>query len=146
MTPKQRYEKDLQRTDFYSDEAQARAVDALDNLYHQWLNYLNQPVVRPSVWQKLIGKKPTVTQPPQGLYMWGGVGRGKTYLMDTFFEALPTEKKLRVHFHRFMTGCTMNYAPYQTSVTHLKLWPIAFVLRQTLSVLMSFSSRILPMR
>ncbi|EOA6573367.1 TPA: cell division protein ZapE [Vibrio cholerae] len=102
MTPKQRYEKDLQRTDFYSDEAQARAVDALDNLYHQWLNYLNQPVVRPSVWQKLIGKKPAVTQQPQGLYMWGGVGRGKTYLMDTFFEALPTEKKLRVHFHRFM--------------------------------------------
>lgn len=83
---KQRYEKDLQRTDFYSDEAQARAVDALDNLYHQWLNYLNQPVVRPSVWQKLIGKKPTVTQPPQGLYMWGGVGRGKTYLMDTFLK------------------------------------------------------------
>ncbi|ENM5933850.1 cell division protein ZapE [Vibrio mimicus] len=102
MTPKQRYEKDLQRPDFYSDEAQARAVEALDNLYHQWIEYLSQPVVRPSVWQKLLGKKTHVSQPPKGLYMWGGVGRGKTYLMDTFFEALPTEKKLRVHFHRFM--------------------------------------------
>ncbi len=38
----------------------------------------------------------------QGLYLWGGVGRGKTYLMDTFFDALPGEQKLRAHFHRFM--------------------------------------------
>ncbi|EEX67443.1 cell division protein ZapE [Vibrio metoecus] len=102
MTPKQRYKKDLQRTDFYSDEAQARAVDALDNLYHQWIDYLNQPVVRPSLWHKLLGKRIEPTPPPKGLYMWGGVGRGKTYLMDTFFESLPNDKKLRVHFHRFM--------------------------------------------
>lgn len=40
--------------------------------------------------------------PEQGLYFWGGVGRGKTYLMDAFYECLPFERKLRVHFHRFM--------------------------------------------
>ncbi|MGR5470807.1 cell division protein ZapE, partial [Vibrio astriarenae] len=40
--------------------------------------------------------------PPQGLYFWGGVGRGKTYLMDAFFDSLPTSQKMRVHFHRFM--------------------------------------------
>ncbi|MBJ6977576.1 AFG1/ZapE family ATPase, partial [Vibrio cholerae] len=41
-------------------------------------------------------------QPPKGLYFWGGVGRGKTYLVDAFFVALPTDRKMRVHFHRFM--------------------------------------------
>ena len=38
----------------------------------------------------------------QGIYFWGGVGRGKTYLVDTFFDALPFEQKMRTHFHRFM--------------------------------------------
>ena len=41
-------------------------------------------------------------EPEIGLYFWGGVGRGKTYLVDTFFECLPFRRKLRVHFHRFM--------------------------------------------
>ncbi|ENF8749011.1 cell division protein ZapE [Vibrio fluvialis] len=102
MTPKQRYEQDLKRSDFQRDEAQARAVDGLDALYHQLTEFLNTPVVRPSRWQKLMGKKEQLPTPPKGLYFWGGVGRGKTYLMDTFFDALPTERKMRVHFHRFM--------------------------------------------
>jgi len=50
-------------------------------------------------WRRLRRERP---QPERGLYMWGGVGRGKTYLMDTFFDCLPAEGKLRVHFHRFM--------------------------------------------
>ncbi|MGK3847901.1 AFG1/ZapE family ATPase, partial [Enterococcus faecium] len=41
-------------------------------------------------------------EPVKGLYFWGGVGRGKTYLMDTFYESLPFDRKMRVHFHRFM--------------------------------------------
>ena len=102
MTPKQRYEQDLKRSDFQQDEAQAMAVNALDNLYHQLIDYLNTPVVKPSRWQKLLGKKEEKPELPKGLYFWGGVGRGKTYLMDTFFDALPTDKKMRVHFHRFM--------------------------------------------
>jgi cell division protein ZapE len=38
----------------------------------------------------------------RGLYLWGGVGRGKTYLVDTFVDALPLERKQRIHFHSFM--------------------------------------------
>ncbi|EOB4245881.1 cell division protein ZapE [Vibrio metschnikovii] len=102
MTPKQRYEQDLKRSGFQHDAAQALAVEALDALHHQLCEFINQPVVRPSRWKKWLGiTSPTMTV-PQGLYFWGGVGRGKTYLMDTFFDALPTEKKMRVHFHRFM--------------------------------------------
>ncbi|MGB0732897.1 MAG: cell division protein ZapE, partial [Pontibacterium sp.] len=50
---------------------------------------------------KFSGKKKVKT-PVKGLYFWGGVGRGKTYLMDTFYDSLPFEQKMRTHFHRFM--------------------------------------------
>ncbi len=55
---------------------------------------------KPGVFGKLFGKKEQ--KPVKGLYFWGGVGRGKTYLVDTFFDALPFEQKVRTHFHRFM--------------------------------------------
>lgn len=48
----------------------------------------------------LFGRRPAA--PIQGLYLWGGVGRGKTFLMDLFYQALPTPRKMRMHFHRFM--------------------------------------------
>lgn len=65
------------------DPSQAQAVLALDKLY-----------------QQIIGR--TDAQPLKGLYLWGDVGRGKTFLMDLFFDALPLQGKLRLHFHRFM--------------------------------------------
>jgi cell division protein ZapE len=102
MTPKQRYEHDLKKLGFQRDSAQESAVDALDLLYHQFQDYLNQPIKPSAVWAKWFGRQPEQPNLPKGLYFWGGVGRGKTYLMDTFFEALPTTRKLRVHFHRFM--------------------------------------------
>ena len=54
--------------------------------------------LRARAW-KLMGRP---TAPERGLYIWGGVGRGKTHLMDTFYDSLALERKLRVHFHRFM--------------------------------------------
>ncbi len=93
MTPLEQYKADLQRDDFFQDPAQERAVAALDDLYHRLL-------AEPSS-GGLFGRfrKP---RPLTGLYMWGGVGRGKTYLMDVFFKALPFKEKRRMHFHRFM--------------------------------------------
>lgn len=99
MTPLQRYQADLRRADFQKDAAQARAVDLLQDLYlrlvqrEQWENSLQ------GRFRRRFGRHQT---PEQGLYFWGGVGRGKTYLVDTFFACLPFERKMRVHFHRFM--------------------------------------------
>ncbi|MGD1471571.1 cell division protein ZapE [Vibrio harveyi] len=102
MTPLKRYQQDIAEHGFQRDEAQYNAVVALDNLYHAIAEFQSAPIPQLSTWQKLLGKKPELPEPPKGLYFWGGVGRGKTYLMDAFFDALPTERKMRVHFHRFM--------------------------------------------
>lgn len=94
MTPLEHYTQDLLRDDFFSDAEQARAVAALDGLHQRLVAARRR---RGSLLSRL--KKRT---PEQGLYMWGGVGRGKTYLMDVFFDALPFPEKRRMHFHRFM--------------------------------------------
>ncbi|KJZ05372.1 cell division protein ZapE [Pseudoalteromonas piscicida] len=97
MTPWEKYQQDLQRDDFQYDSAQENAVKHLQRLYD---DLINQPPVKQNFFSRLFGK----AEPPKvkGLYFWGGVGRGKTYLVDTFYDALPTERKMRVHFHRFM--------------------------------------------
>ena len=97
LSPQQQYEKDLQQAGFSYDEAQAHAVEQLETLYQQLVMYQRQ--LQQPFWKRLFSSTP---KPPKGLYFWGGVGRGKTYLVDTFFEALPLERKWRVHFHRFM--------------------------------------------
>lgn len=98
MTPIEKYQQDLTRDDFQYDAAQENAVKHLQRLYD---DYCQQRLDAPSWWQRFfVNKKPN--QPLQGLYFWGGVGRGKTYLVDTFYQSLPTKRKLRIHFHRFM--------------------------------------------
>lgn len=99
MTPQQKYQQDLQRPGFVADPAQAMAVARLERLYQ---DLCASPT--PTRSRGLLGwlQKPKTRDPVQGLYMWGGVGRGKTWLMDTFFESLPGGRKLRIHFHRFM--------------------------------------------
>ncbi len=100
MTPQERYQKDLERPEFQRDSAQEDAVRRLQSLYDKLVaaeSERNKPLVK----LRLKLKKGHET-PIRGLYFWGGVGRGKTYLMDTFYEALPFERKMRVHFHRFM--------------------------------------------
>lgn len=114
-TPLNKYHADLQHIDFFADPAQAHAVIYLDDLYHRLLEPVT-PLPTITRWQRLLSVIQTVfgistlltpkskadIVPVRGLYLWGGVGRGKTYLMDTFFECLPTQRKRRIHFHRFM--------------------------------------------
>ena len=100
-TPKQRYITDLKKRKFVVDKSQEFAVTAFEKLHHE-LSVKNEFESR-YFFQRWLLKcvmkpLPSIT----GLYLWGGVGRGKTYLMDNFYECLPPENKIRVHFHRFM--------------------------------------------
>lgn len=100
LSPWQHYQQDLTREGFSHDPAQEQAVKALQRVYDE-LIAASEPASGISKLLSFLGVKSVSTQ-AQGLYLWGGVGRGKTYLMDTFFDALPTTRKLRAHFHRFM--------------------------------------------
>ncbi|MBV2134431.1 AFG1 family ATPase [Pseudomonas sp. MAP12] len=97
MTPLQRYQADLKRPDFFHDAAQENAVRHLQRLYDDLVAGQQDP----GLLGKLFGRKKP-QGPIKGIYFWGGVGRGKTYLVDTFFDALPFKQKMRTHFHRFM--------------------------------------------
>ena len=100
MTPWQKYQDDLTLIEFQYDPAQENAVKELQRLYDELMQPQKKIKWRVKLAQK-FGKgmtKPSI----QGLYFYGGVGRGKTYLVDTFYDCLPIDKKMRVHFHRFM--------------------------------------------
>ena len=100
-SPRQRYKNDLKQQGFIADISQTSAVDEFENLYLAMIQRQQYSLKSPS--RKLIQKLFYAPLPvPKGLYLWGGVGRGKTYLMDNFYESLPFENKMRVHFHRFM--------------------------------------------
>ncbi len=98
MTPLKKYEQDMRSGRFTPDEAQLNAVRLLDDLF-QRLCVSNRSA---SFFDRIISRFSRVKKPEKGLYFWGGVGRGKTYLMDMFFDELPFENKMRLHFHRFM--------------------------------------------
>ncbi|MBU6949976.1 cell division protein ZapE [Hahella sp. HN01] len=103
-TPIEKYRQDLERQDFSYDPAQEMAVEKLQVLFER-LTAAESKRLQASRIQRLarkIGLTKADTTPEKGLYFWGGVGRGKTYLMDTFYECLPFKRKMRVHFHRFM--------------------------------------------
>jgi cell division protein ZapE len=99
-TPWEKYQDDLSLIDFQYDEAQENAVKELQRLFDD----LTQPKKKVKWRVSLKAKFTRNKRPPsiQGIYFWGGVGRGKTYLVDTFYDCLPFENKMRVHFHRFM--------------------------------------------
>ncbi|GHC03550.1 cell division protein ZapE [Thermomonas carbonis] len=94
--PSRRYADGVARGDWQHDPAQQPALLALDRIHAA----LQVPVPTRGVFQRLFGNAPPPA--PQGLYLWGGVGRGKTFLIDLFFAGLPFPEKRRTHFHRFM--------------------------------------------
>ncbi|TAK76756.1 MAG: cell division protein ZapE [Aquabacterium sp.] len=89
------YEAELSSRGFHSDPAQLRAITALQRCYDEWVAYKSR---RSNTLAKMIRFPPL----PRGVYMFGGVGRGKSFLMDCFFNAVPLQRKTRLHFHEFM--------------------------------------------
>ncbi len=94
--PSARYAEGVARGDWSDDPAQHAALRELDRLHAA----LCAPAKRKGLLDTLFGKP--VTPSPNGLYVWGGVGRGKTFLIDLFYAGLPIREKRRTHFHRFM--------------------------------------------
>jgi cell division protein ZapE len=89
------YERLLAARGFTADAAQRAAADRLQRLYYDLLSF---KVGRRSALRRLFAAPPV----PRGVYFWGGVGRGKSFLMDCFYDAVPYRRKRRIHFHAFM--------------------------------------------
>lgn len=101
-TPQSHYQQRLDSGTFDADPAQAMIVDHLDRLHHNLINRQRTRKTCIGYLFSLFEGKRTAQSVAKGLYIWGGVGRGKTHLLDMFFDSLPFDDKLRVHFHRFM--------------------------------------------
>jgi len=104
MTPMQAYQQQLKQEDVVADPEQAAAIAALQDLYERLLKpkpQAQEPSFIGSLFQRKSKQEP-IDQPEKGLYLWGGVGRGKTWLVDIFYNQLPLSQKRRVHFHHFM--------------------------------------------
>jgi len=89
------YADTLAEKGFRSDAAQLGAIEALERCEREWADYKAR---RSNALTKLLSRPPI----PRGVYMHGGVGRGKSFLMDCFFQSVPLTRKTRLHFHEFM--------------------------------------------
>lgn len=106
------YEAEIKARGFSSDPAQLRAVEALQRCANDWTAYKEK---RSNSFKKLINR-PEI---PRGVYMYGGVGRGKSFLMDCFFNSVPIRRKVRLHFHEFMREVHREMTVLQGTVNPL---------------------------
>jgi cell division protein ZapE len=98
--PLHHYRNRLGTGDIRPDPAQELAAEKLESLHHALVAY--QPSAGRTGWKQRFGIGGRRNEAPQGLYIYGGVGRGKSMLMDLFFRNAPVRAKRRVHFHAFM--------------------------------------------
>lgn len=100
MTPLESYRLKLTQSGFVRDPAQEHAIGLLQEIFSDLIREKPTP---PGLFSRLLGAKPEPVA-TRGLYLWGGVGRGKTLVVDEFFDCLPFSEKKRSHFHRFMNS------------------------------------------
>jgi cell division protein ZapE len=106
------YEAEIKLRGYQSDPAQLRAVEALERCAADWSHFKTK---RSNGLKKLINRLPI----PKGVYMYGGVGRGKSFIMDCFYNAVPLNRKTRLHFHEFMREVHRELAELQGTVNPL---------------------------
>lgn len=99
MKPSKKYETILKQPQFVADAAQKKSLALLDRLYERLIQHETKGA--PNWWRRILFREKPA-EAIRGIYFWGGVGRGKTFLMDIFFQCLPIGKKKRTHFHQFM--------------------------------------------
>lgn len=112
MSVRATYEAELKQRGYTTDPAQQRAIDALERCAAEWTTYKQR---RSNALKKMF-VKPEI---PRGVYMFGGVGRGKSFLMDCFFNAVPIRRKTRLHFHEFMREVHRELRDLQGTVNPL---------------------------
>jgi cell division protein ZapE len=95
VSPKIWYQDACERSGIVCDVPQLAAIEQLENLWHQLVEFKQKR-------NQFLGRSLLSPDVPMGLYIWGGVGRGKTFLMDGFYTCLPYKRKRRIHFHNFM--------------------------------------------
>jgi cell division protein ZapE len=106
------YQAELTARGYSADPAQLRAVAALERCAQEWALFKEK---RSNALKKLINR-PDI---PRGVYMFGGVGRGKSFLMDCFYNAVPLRRKTRLHFHEFMREVHRELSDLQGTVNPL---------------------------
>ena len=103
LSPEKMYARALDLDEVLPDPAQRRVIELLQARYVQ---LMQNPPQRPGTFRRMLARfnmgSAQARTTTQGLYLWGGVGRGKTMMMDMFCSALPAQRRQRMHFHRFM--------------------------------------------
>lgn len=107
------YQAAAQQPNFIRDEAQAMAIEHLDRLWTELMMFKRKR-------NRFLGRSLRSPQVPRGLYFYGGVGRGKSFLMDAFFGCLPYKRKRRVHFHAFMAEIHQRLKGLKSEANPLK--------------------------
>jgi cell division protein ZapE len=110
---KELYEQTLRERGFQADAGQLRAIESLQRCEDDWVAYKAR---RGNALTKLVARPPI----PRGVYLHGGVGRGKSFLMDCFFLSVPLLRKTRLHFHEFMREVHRELAELQGTANPLQ--------------------------
>lgn len=100
ISPQNRYRADLDTGVLTPDSAQEGAVQCIERMFQELT--ASHTRARSGLVDRVLNRPVRQWEPVRGVYLWGSVGRGKTYLVDTFFECLEFAEKKRIHFHSFM--------------------------------------------